>query len=162
VRACAPNARSVGALALATALVLVLAGCRDDLPEPPAFAPDLAVDLSNSDRTDTGLYIEVLDEGQGDPAGEDEKIAINYMGRLPDGDIFDSNEGDEALLVELNRSFLIDGVMEGLQGISLGERRRLVIPPDLGYGETGDLGYVPRNSWLVYEVRRVDIVAPPR
>ena len=161
MRTCARNAKSVGALSLASALVLVLAACRDDLPEPPTFAPDLAVDLSNSERTDTGLYIEVLDEGQGDPAGGSEKIAIFYVGLLPDGEIFDSNEGDEALLVDLSRLFLIDGVMEGLQGMSLGERRRLVIPPDLGYGETGDLGYVPRNSWLVYEVRRVDVAAPP-
>jgi FKBP-type peptidyl-prolyl cis-trans isomerase FkpA len=162
VRTCARNARSVGALSLATALVLVLAACRDDLPEPPSFAPDLAVDLSNSDRTDTGLYIEVLDEGQGDPADENEKVALYYMGRLPDGEIFDSNEGDDALLVDVSESFLIDGVMEGLQGIRMGESRRLVIPPDLGYGETGDLGYVPRNSWIVYEVRRVDIAALPR
>ena len=162
MRACARNARSVGALFLATALVIVLAACRDDLPDPPAFATDLAVDLSDFDRTDTGLYIEVLDEGQGDPAGEGETIAIYYRGWLPDGEIFDSNEENEALLVDLSKLFLIDGLMEGLQGIILGESRRLVIPPDLGYGETGDLGYVPRNSWLVYEVRRVDVAAPSR
>ena len=162
MRTCARKARSVGALSFATATVLVLAACRDDLPEPPAFAPDLAVDLSNSDRTDAGLYIEVLDEGEGDPSGGSEKVAIYYVGWLPDGEVFDSNEGEAALIVDLSEDFLIDGVMEGLQGIRLGERRRLVIPPDLGYGETGDLGYVPRNSWVVYEVRRVDLAAPPR
>ena len=162
MRTCASNARSVGVLFLATAPGLVLAACGDELPEPPVFAPDLAVDLSNADRTDTGLYIEVLDEAQGDPAGRSEKIGIYYKGWLPDGKIFDSNEGEAALLVDLSKRFLIDGVMEGLQGIRLGERRRLVIPPDLGYGETGDLGYVPRTSWLVYEVRRVEVAAPPR
>ena len=162
MRTCARNARFVGALSLMAALVMVPAACRDDLPEPPAFAPDLSVDLSNFDRTDTGLFIEVLDEGQGEPAGEDETIGIYYKGWLPDGEIFDTNEGDEVLLVNLSKTFLIDGVMEGLQGISSGERRRLVIPPDLGYGETGDLGYVPRDSWLVYEVSRVGITASPR
>jgi FKBP-type peptidyl-prolyl cis-trans isomerase FkpA len=158
----ARNARSVCALSLAMALVIVPVACRDELPEPPPFAPDLAVDLSNSDRTDTGLYIEILDEAQGDPAGRSERIGIYYKGWLPDGKIFDSNEGEAALIVDLSRSFLIDGVTEGLKGIHVGERRRLVIPPDLGYGETGDLGYVPRNSWLVYEVRRVDVAVPPR
>ena len=162
MRTYARNARSVGALSLATATVLVLAFCRDDLPEPPAFAPDLAVDLSNSYQTDTGLYIEVLDEGQGDPSSGSDKVAIYYVGWLPDGEGFDSNEGEEALIVDLSEDFLIDGVMDGLQGIRLGERRRLVIPPDLGYGETGDLGYVPRNSWIVYEVSRVELAAPPR
>jgi FKBP-type peptidyl-prolyl cis-trans isomerase FkpA len=162
VRSCARNARSVCALSLATALVIVPVACRDEFPEPPPFAPDLAVDLSNSDRTDTGLYIEILDDAQGDPAGGSERIEIYYKGWLPDGKIFDSNEGEAALIVDLSKSFLIDGVMEGLQGIRVGERRRLVIPPDLGYGETGDLGYIPRNSWLVYEVSRVDVAVPPR
>ena len=161
MRARAYNSRPLGAISLAAALVLVLAACRDDRPDPPEFAADLAVNLSNSDRTDTGLFIEVLEEGQGNSAGEEETIAIFYEGRLPDGEVFDSNEGEEALLVDLSKDFLIDGVMEGLQGISDGERRRLVIPPDLGYGETGDLGYVPRDSWLVYDVRRVGITAPP-
>ena len=128
MRTCARKARSVGALSFATATVLVLAACRDDLPEPPAFAPDLAVDLSNSDRTDAGLYIEVLDEGEGDPSGGSEKVAIYYVGWLPDGEVFDSNEGEAALIVDLSEDFLIDGVMEGLQGIRLGERRALGDP----------------------------------
>ena len=151
---CARDIRSA-TLLLAAASVPALVSCGDDLPEPPPFAPGLAVDLSSSDRTDTGLYIEVLEKGQGDPASRSEKIRIYYTGWLPDGEVFDSNEGGELLLVDLSKRFLIDGVLEGLQGIRPGERRRLVIPPDLGYGETGDLGYVPRNSWLVYEVRRV-------
>ena len=150
------NARSAGAASVATALVLVLLACRDDLPEPPPFAPELAVDLFESERTDTGLYVQVLERTEGEPAATDESVRIYFMGWLPDGKVFDSNEGEEPLVVDLTKRFLIDGVMEGLQGIRPGERRRLVIPPDLGYGETGDLGYVPRNSWLVYEVRRVD------
>ena len=156
------NARTVCALSLVTILVIVRVACRDDLPESPPFALDLVVNLSNSDRTDTGLYIEVLDEAHGDPAGRSERIKIYYKGWLPDGKIFDSNEGEAALIVDLSKDFLIDGVMEGLQGIRAGERRRLVVPPDLGYGETGDLGYVPRNSWLVYEVNRVDVGVPSR
>ena len=112
------------------------------------------------DQTDTGLLIEVLNKGRGAPAGDSAKIYVDYKGYLPDGKLFDTNEGQGPLLVTLSKDFLIDGLMEGMKGMRVGEERRLVIPPALGYGETGDLGYVPRNSWLVFRVRRLGDVAP--
>lgn len=148
--------------ALVLASFLALAACRrDELPQPPSdFAPELGVDVSRMEQTDTGLLIEVLNKGRGTPAGDSAKIYVDYKGYLPDGTLFDTNEGQGPLLVALSKDFLIDGLMEGMKGMRVGEERRLVIPPVLGYGETGDLGYVPRDSWLVFRVRRLGDAAP--
>lgn len=161
-RSPAPEDPVLSARALALVLLVALGACsRDDLPEPPSdLAPALGVDVSRMDRSGTGLYIEVMNKGRGAPAAAGAKILIDYKGWLPDGKLFDTNEGQGPLAVSLDQDFLIDGVMEGLQGIRVGEERKLVIPPALGYGELGDLGYVPRNSWLVYEVRRLGDPAP--
>lgn len=149
--------------ALVVASFLALAACsRDDLPDPPTdFAAELGVDVSRMERTETGLFIEVLNKGRGAPAGDSARIRVDYKGYLPDGKLFDTNEGQGPLVVNLSKDFLIDGLMEGMQGMRVGEERRLVIPPALGYGETGDLGYVPRDSWLVFRVRRLGDEAPP-
>jgi peptidylprolyl isomerase len=139
--------------------VLVAACRRDDVvepPPPPAFAPELGVDLEEMERADNWLYVRTLEPGSGAGAGDQEKIRVTYTGWLPDGTQFDSNEGAEPLLVTLGKDFLIDGFMQGIEGIRAGEERLLVVPPTLAYGEAGDPGVIPRNSWLVFRVRRVD------
>ena len=149
--------------ALGLGLVLTLVACRRDegeLPPPlPSFAPALEVDLSAMDESDTHLYVRVLQEGAGDPAQDQERIGVTYTGWLPDGTQFDSNAGREPLAVTLGKDFLIDGFMEGLTGLRPGEERQLVVPPALAYGPAGDPGVIPRNSWLVFRVRRADVPA---
>lgn len=141
--------------------VLLVAACRrdDDVeppPPPPAFAPELGVDLGAMERADNWLYVRTLQPGAGEGAVDEEKIRVLYTGWLPDGTQFDSNAGSEPLLVTLGKDFLIDGFMQGIEGIKVGEERLLVVPPTLAYGEAGDPGVIPRNSWLVFRVRRVD------
>ena len=139
---------------------LALAACRRDDVEPPPplpeFAPALGVDLKAMQQSDDFLYVQTLTPGQGEGAQADEKIRVTYTGWLPDGSQFDSNVGREPLLVTLGKDFLIDGFMEGIDGIKVGEERLLVVPPALAYGAAGDPGVIPRNSWLVFKVRRVD------
>jgi FKBP-type peptidyl-prolyl cis-trans isomerase len=108
------------------------------------------------DKADNWLYVRTVQEGQGSGAGDGAKIRVTYTGWLADGTQFDSNEGMDPLLVTLGKDFLIDGFMQGLDGIKLGEERLLVVPPTLAYGPAGDPGVIPRNAWLVFRVRRVD------
>ena len=148
-----------GALGPLLALALGLGACRDrgvDEVPLPSFAPELGVDLPAMRTTPTRLRVQMLSEGEGEPAVEYDRILITYTGWLPDGMQFDSNVGHEPLPATLGEGFLIDGLMEGLEGIRLGEERRLLVPPDLAYGPAGDPGVIPRNSWLVFRVRRVD------
>jgi peptidylprolyl isomerase len=146
--------------ALLALAALALGGCRrGDQPEkpppPPDFAPSLSVDLGKMKKHPDELYVQTLQPGTGDKAKAGDTIWMTYTGWLPDGSQFDSNEGQRPLLVTLGKTFLIDGFMEGIVGIQLGEERRLVVPPTLGYGKPGDPGVIPRNSWLVFKVRRV-------
>ena len=141
-------------------LLLAAAACRrgdvEEPPVPPDFAAQLAVDLDAMERSDTWLYTRTLQPGAGPGAQDGERIRVTYTGWLPDGTQFDSNVGQEPLLVTLGKDFLIDGFMEGIQEIRPGEERLLVVPPALAYGPAGDPGVIPRNSWLVFRVRRVD------
>lgn len=155
-----PSRRRGRSLALGLGLALLGAGCARDkgerVPLPASFAPTLGVDVDEMDESGSGLYVQVLQEGQGEPAGDSAKIQVTYTGWLPDGTQFDSNDGREPLLVTLGKRFLIDGFMEGVEEIRSGEERLLVVPPELAYGPGGDPGVIPNNSWLVFRVRRVD------
>ena len=153
--------RGLSALrALAVAAGVLALGCRRDEveepPPPPDFADELAVDLGAMERADNWLYTRTLQPGQGEGAVTGDRIRVTYTGWLPDGTQFDSNAGSDPLLVTLGKDFLIDGFMQGIEGIKPGEERLLVVPPALAYGPAGDPGVIPRNSWLVFRVRRVD------
>lgn len=146
--------------AVALAVLLAVAACRkgdepEPPPPPPPFAASLAVDLDEMDKHDDYLYVRTITPGTGPEAQTGDKVWLTYTGWLADGSQFDTNEGMRPLLTTLGKDFLIDGFMEGIDGIKLGEERRLVVPPTLAYGKAGDPGVIPRDAWLVFRVRRV-------
>jgi peptidylprolyl isomerase len=148
------SSRSLLALALVS---LALAACRrapEEPPPPTNFAPELGVDISAMERTESGLYIQTLVAGTGDPPRPGLRIGIEYKGWLVDGTPFDSTTPGMPQRVTLGEDFMVDGFMEGVEGIRMGEERLLVVKPDLGYGR--DLvPDVPRGSWLVFRLKRV-------
>ena len=93
----------------------------------PALVP-------NAELTPTGTGLEVFDftTGTGPTPTDTESVRVEYVGYLPDGSIFDSNDDATFRLTGV-----IDGFAEGLSGMQVGGRRRIVIPPDLGYGSGG-------------------------
>ena len=106
------------------------------------------------DRTESGLYVQVLEEGSGDPAVDGQRISVVYTGWLVDGTPIDSARANDPRRVTIGEDYMVDGFMEGVEGIRIGERRLLLVKPDLGYGRE----LVPdvlRGSWLVYQVRRI-------
>ena len=140
---------------LLLALVVPLAGCRgEEEPEPPSqFAPELGVDLSQMERTESGLYIRVLEEGSGEPARAGERITVAYRGWLVDGTAFDTAFAETPFRVTVGGDFMVDGFMEGIERMRVGEERLLVVKPNLGY-ERNLVPGVPRDSWLVFRVCR--------
>ena len=106
--------------------------------------------------TKSGLMYEVLAKGTG--AGSpsaDATVSVNYTGTLLDGKVFDSTEarGSPAVL-RVDR--VIKGWSEALVAMKRGERRMLVIPPELAYGERGYPGVIPPNAFLVFDVQLID------
>ena len=81
-------------------------------------------------------------------------VHVEYTGMLRDGRVFDTNmkEGKSPLKFQLGAGTLIKGWERGIQGMCVGERRKLVIPPHLGYGSKGINGVIPPDSTLLFHV----------
>ena len=124
----------------------------------PDFAAELGVNLENMTRSTSGLYTQDLTEGVGLSARPGHLVAIRYTGWIPNGEQFDSSEDDpEPYTFPLGVGRAIEGWEEGIAGMRIGGKRRLVIPPQLGYGSRGVPGDVPPNATLVYDIELVDI-----
>jgi FKBP-type peptidyl-prolyl cis-trans isomerase len=121
-------------------------------PRDVEFNPDLGIDLDAMTMSESGLYWTTLREGSGQPTAAGDHMAVHYTGKLADGTVFDSSVDQDPLPMVLQETALIAGWTEGVTGMSLGEKRLLVIPPALGYGFSGSPGAIPPNATLIFEV----------
>ncbi len=108
--------------------------------------------------TDSGLKYEDLAEGDGAVAAAGQRVTVHYTGWLTDGSKFDSSvDRAEPFSFALGRGMVIRGWDEGVVGMKVGGRRRLTIPPQLGYGAQGAGGVIPPNATLVFEVELLQV-----
>ncbi len=107
--------------------------------------------------TKTGLRYVVQKEGTGDKPKKDSLITVHYTGRLlEDGKKFDSSvDRGEPIKFKVGTGQVIAGWDQALIHMHKGEKRTLIIPPELGYGEAGR-GPIPPNSWMVFDVELID------
>jgi peptidylprolyl isomerase len=110
----------------------------------------------NRKETDSGLIIEDLKIGTGEEARPFTDVTIHYRGTLPSGFEFDSSHrtGKPATF---NLAQLIKGWQEGIPGMKIGGKRRLIVPPELGYGARGFPPSIPPNSMLIFEIELIDL-----
>lgn len=146
------------------AFTALTAACGERAEQDPTevtrtYAASLDVDLERMQRTDSGLYVEDVREGTGEPLVAGQTAIVHYTGWLPDGRQFDSSRepGREPFDVMVGAGRVIPGWDEGLQGMRVGGQRRLVIPPALGYGAAGAGGVIPPNATLVFDVELLEI-----
>lgn len=111
-------------------------------------------------QTASGLRFEDLEIGRGKKAiGRGETVYVHYTGWLDDGTKFDSShDRGEPLHFPLGERYVIPGWDEGMVGMRIGGRRRLTIPPELGYGSRGAGSVIPPNATLIFEVELLDIM----
>ena len=110
-------------------------------------------------KTDSGLEYVVLEEGSGPVAQKGQKVKVHYTGKLEDGTVFDSSvDRGEPIMFTLGVGQVIKGWDEGIEGMKVGEKRQLTIPPDLGYGARGAGNVIPPNSVLIFDTELVEIV----
>ncbi|XVF53981.1 hypothetical protein PTKIN_Ptkin05aG0144400 [Pterospermum kingtungense] len=107
-----------------------------------------------------GLVIEELAMGQpdGKRASRGKQVSVRYTGKLKkNGKIFDSNVGRAPFKFRLGVGEVIKGWDVGVEGMRIGDKRKLIIPPSMGYGSKGAGGVIPPNSWLEFDVELVGV-----
>lgn len=109
--------------------------------------------------TDSGLKYRDVKVGDGPSPEPGDMVVVHYTGTLKDGTKFDSSrDRDEPFSFAIGRGEVIEGWDEGVITMKVGGKRELVIPPDLGYGETGTPGGpIPPNAELHFDVELLEI-----
>jgi FKBP-type peptidyl-prolyl cis-trans isomerase len=143
------------------ALLLALAACGsrgDRASASGGFSAELGIDTTALTRTASGLrYVDVA-QGQGEEASPGRAATVHYTGWLTNGKKFDSSrDHGEPFTFTIGAQQVIAGWDEGVAGMRVGGRRKLVIPADLGYGAAGAPPDIPPNAVLVFDVELIDV-----
>ncbi|MBI4616685.1 MAG: FKBP-type peptidyl-prolyl cis-trans isomerase [Planctomycetes bacterium] len=138
------------------ALPAAAQGGGESHPFPEYKEEDLA-------KNDSGLRWKTLVPGEGDPLEAGDVAVVHYSGWLTDRTLFDSSlRRGETFRFQVGAGRVIAGWDEGLVGMKKGEKRLLVIPPALGYGDSGAGDDIPPGATLVFVTELVEFVAGPK
>ena len=106
-----------------------------------------------------GLVIDEIEVGSGETAVKGKMVSVHYTGWLTDGTKFDSSKDrNDPFNFPLGAGHVIRGWDEGVQGMQEGGKRKLTIPPELGYGARGAGGVIPPNATLTFEVELLKVL----
>ncbi|HSJ24245.1 MAG TPA: FKBP-type peptidyl-prolyl cis-trans isomerase [Longimicrobiales bacterium] len=124
------------------------------------FAPETGVELDAMTRTDEGIYIQDVREGRGAEAQIGSGVSVEYSAWLPDGTLFEQRPSADGFGLSefvLGEDAPVAGLDVGIAGMRAGGIRRIVLPPEHGYGLVGRPAGVPTNAILVFEVRLLSV-----
>jgi peptidylprolyl isomerase len=147
---------------LALAAALTMTACsRSDAPpagSQPASPQAGAAAKAAGVVTPSGLRYEDLVPGSGPSPSPGRKVTVHYTGWLQDGTKFDSSlDRNEPFVFTVGAGQVIPGWDEGVMTMKVGGKRKLTVPPQLGYGAAGAGGVIPPNAVLVFDVLLLDV-----
>ncbi len=117
--------------------------------------------LKDTVTTNSGLKYIILKKGSGEQAVVGKEVTVNYIGYLLDGSEFDNSyKRGEPLKFVLGEGKVIKGWDEGIALMHIGDKFRLIIPPQLGYGERGAGSVIPPNATLIFDTQLMSVSTP--
>ncbi|NTW28670.1 MAG: FKBP-type peptidyl-prolyl cis-trans isomerase [Coriobacteriia bacterium] len=141
-------------------VVIVAVGGCSGAPSSAQKSQTQADVSASSEATPQATSLIVVDEavGSGAVAKNGDKVTVNYTGWLTNGTKFDSSYSrNEPFSFTLGAGQVIAGWDQGVSGMKVGGKRKLTIPPSLGYGARGAGGVIPSNATLIFEVELLKI-----
>ena len=148
--------KSLGKLLFVSGLLLAwatpaLLAQREKLP-----AADLEIvdkEWPEAKKTMTGIRYVIMKEGEGATPKPGDKVNVLYVGRLLNGTIFDeAKDPAQPFTFRVRRDMVIEGWDQVLQLMKKGEKRLVIVPPEMGYGTRGQQPKIGRNATLVFEI----------
>lgn len=146
----------LAALVLVSVAVLATTGCSkkvEEIPEAdfkPAKPPPPPPGPKTLEKTD-------VEVGWGPEAKTGDKVKVHYTGTLMNGTQFDSSVGKAPFEFELGKGGVIKGWDQGVPGMKIGGKRKLVIPSDLAYGANGSPPTIPPDAPLKFDIELLEI-----
>jgi FKBP-type peptidyl-prolyl cis-trans isomerase FkpA len=150
------HALLIAIVVLVAAIVFAQTTARKKPAAHPAAGPTAVT--GDPVKTASGLEYWDIKVGTGPTAAAGQTVKVHYTGWLTTGKKFDSSVGTSSPFeFKLGASEVIKGWDEGVDGMKVGGKRQLHIPPDLAYGEKGYEGVIPANSTLIFDVQLVAV-----
>lgn len=147
------SARTTAASGASSTASIPVPAVPDGDIEHTTFGTSLNVDLSKMTRRPTGLYVQDFTIGTGSVAARGRTAVVRYTGYLADGKQFDSGE----ITIGLGSGKVIRAWEDGVLGMRVGGKRRLVSPPHLAYGAKGSPPVIPPNAVLVFDMELTQV-----
>ncbi len=118
---------------------------------------EIEVAFPGFNKDDNGIYFNITKEGSGDKVGARKNVATEYKGYLVDGTVFDQSEGRGPLEFQTGAGQMIPGFDIMVQDMKIGEKRTIVIPPDLAYGAAGIPNVIPGGAYIAFDIELVRV-----
>ena len=127
-------------------------------------AQDKPATETSGEKVTTPSGLTIITTQKGSPAQSGDKVSVLYSGRLTNGKVFDASNlhGNEPITVTLGAGGVIKGWEEGLLGTQVGQKIKLIVPPQLGYAEKGRGSLIPPGATLEFDIEVVAIQRPQK